>query len=172
MEASGSISSTNSYLTTIRMFHKFLKCKKIGLKKLKRSHIEDIILSDWVNLLKPATRVQRLILLRVYLRWLYEHGKTRFPGDELIFLTDFPKIPQYLPRPHWALLLMRWTGIRIGELVAITYDCVRYDDNKPFLKVELGKLKNERLVPLDTKTLWLIKKIQKRSLATYRSICT
>jgi integrase len=60
----------------------------------------------------------------------------RTSPDELIRESDFPKLPRYLPRPlsaeadrelqrrlaasqdptAWALLLMRRTGLRTGEL--------------------------------------------------------
>lgn len=56
---------------------------------------------------------------------------------------------------------MRRTGLRIGEVVTLSFDCLYIDSNKnPFLKVPLGKLHNERLVPLDEKTVDLIRKIQ------------
>jgi integrase len=56
---------------------------------------------------------------------------------------------------------MRNTGMRIGELISLPYQCVRTDlQRNNFLKVPLGKLDNERLVPLDTQTFALIEEIQ------------
>jgi integrase len=56
---------------------------------------------------------------------------------------------------------MRCTGLRVGELMSLEQNCIRidYQENK-FLKVPLGKLNNERLVPLDEKTVGLIEKLQ------------
>jgi integrase len=104
----------------------------------------------------------------------------RTDPDELIRKSDFPKLPQYLPRPlnaeadrelqrrlaasqeptAWALLLMRRTGLRIGELRNLEYHCVRIDKRRPLLKVPLGKLNNERLVPLDATAVELVHRLQ------------
>jgi integrase len=49
-----------------------------------------------------------------------------------------------------ALLLIRHTGMRIGECVDLSYDCLRpLAPGQWALHVPLGKLKTERLVPLD-----------------------
>ena len=59
------------------------------------------------------------------------------------------------------LLLMRNTGIRIGELASLEFDCLRCDEaGNQFLKVPLGKLNNERLVPIDESTLALVQHLQ------------
>ncbi len=56
---------------------------------------------------------------------------------------------------------MRNTGLRLGELISLEYDCVRVDaGGNHFLKVPLGKLLNERQVPIDTETLELIESFQ------------
>jgi integrase len=60
----------------------------------------------------------------------------------------------------WALLLMRRTGLRIGELRNLEYHCVRADERRPLLKVPLGKLNNERLVPLDATSVELVRRLQ------------
>src|SRR5207237_4466404 len=60
----------------------------------------------------------------------------------------------------WALLLMRRTGLRIGELRSLEYHCIRADEQHPLLKVPLGKLNSERLVPLAPDTVELIRRLQ------------
>src|SRR5665213_4573783 len=56
---------------------------------------------------------------------------------------------------------MRRTGLRIGELRKLERDCVREDHaGGHFLKVPLGKMNNERLVPLDADTLKVIRGLQ------------
>ncbi len=96
---------------------------------------------------------------------------------------DKPKLPTYLPRPlspdvdrrlqqrlaeskskyRQGLLLMRRTGLRIGELIALPYDCTRSDlEGHTYLKVPLGKMNNERLVPIDSDTAGLIEQLQAR----------
>jgi hypothetical protein len=59
-----------------------------------------------------------------------------------------------------ALRLQRACGLRIGELLDLELDCVHeIDGNGAWLKVPLGKLATERMVPLDTETLELIDQI-------------
>jgi site-specific recombinase XerD len=133
--------------------------------------------------LHPATRRHIIIEIRIYLRWLHEHSIISAEPDDLIRREDLPKLPDYLPRPldpkvdqelqmrfarsrniyAKALLLMRKTGIRIGELLALEFDCVRSDSlGNQFLKVPLGKMNNERLVPLDNGALEIIATIKQR----------
>jgi integrase len=103
------------------------------------------------------------------------------PANELFRGGDLPKLPEYLPRPVPAdldrvmqkrlgksrsvvalgLLLMRRTGLRVGELRALPLHCTHQDHRgNTFLKVPLGKLDNERLVPLDRRTLRLLEKLR------------
>jgi integrase len=55
---------------------------------------------------------------------------------------------------------MRHTGLRIGELRNLEYHCIRADEQRPLLKVPLGKLNNERLVPLSPDAVELIRRLQ------------
>jgi site-specific recombinase XerD len=133
--------------------------------------------------LHPATRVGMLVCLRKYLDWLYDQHLVATPGPDLIVVGDLPKKPEYLPRPlppeadlklqarlrgersHVALGLyvMRRTGLRIGELRRLERDCLREDHaGNTFLKVPLGKLQKERLVPLDPSALATIRALQER----------
>jgi integrase len=63
--------------------------------------------------------------------------------------------PTPLTRLHAdALLFTRATGLRIGELRELELDCVHeIDGHGAWLKVPLGKLATERMVPLDTETV-------------------
>ena len=126
------------------------------------------------------SRSHILFDVRVYLLWLSEQLPMRTAPHELIRKSDIPKLPQYLPRPltaaadrelqrrlaaadepgTWALLLMRRTGLRIGELRNLEYHCIRPDEQRPLLKVPLGKLNNERLVPLAPEAVELIRRLQ------------
>ena len=56
---------------------------------------------------------------------------------------------------------MRNTGLRLGELCALEFNCIRSDEEgNHFLKVPLGKLNSERLVPLDEPTMALVRELQ------------
>jgi integrase len=66
---------------------------------------------------------------------------------------------------HKGALLLRFTGMRLGELANLNFDPVWRDDaGKTYIKVPIGKLHNERLVPIDEKTIALIEAIQIGSL--------
>ena len=59
-----------------------------------------------------------------------------------------------------ALLLARATGLRAGELLDLELDCVHEIPGQgAWLKVPLGKLATERMVPLDEETVALIDRI-------------
>jgi integrase len=144
----------------------------------------------WLCKLRPpignATRRQRLLCLRRLLDDLAAQGHQLQPG--LIIPEDLPTLPEYLPRPlspdddhrlqdelrrqdnlySNALLLTRVTGIRIGECIHLPLDCLRQiGPGQWALHVPLGKLHTERLVPLDSEGLGLLKRIQElRTMAS------
>lgn len=169
-----------NYAHALRAFHGWLKLRELEPLRLTRRELAPWLMELHAKGLAPITRYQILLRVRVYLHWLSEYQRMRVAPDELIRRSDFPKLPQYLPRPltveadhelqrrlrdskkpgAWGLLLMRRTGIRIGELRRLEYHCIRYDDRRPLLKVPLGKLNNERLVPLDDDSVELIRRLQ------------
>jgi hypothetical protein len=61
------------------------------------------------------------------------------------------------------LLLARATGLRVGEIVDLELDCVHEIPGQgAWLKVPLGKLDTERMVPIDEETLTLVDRIVAR----------
>ena len=133
--------------------------------------------------LHPSTRVNMLLVLRKYLDWLIEEGLLAIPTGELIDNKDLPKRPDYLPRPlppatdqlrqarfkeadtrpALGLSVMRRAGLRLGELRRLERECLRENGaGQVFLKVPLGKMHNERLVPLDATTLAIVEELRRR----------
>jgi integrase len=56
--------------------------------------------------------------------------------------------------PRCAITILRGTGLRIGELLDLEVDCLwDLTGHGTWLKVPLGKLNTERVVPLDEPTL-------------------
>jgi site-specific recombinase XerD len=159
------------YVVDLRDLHAWLDARKIALHDVDRRAAERWLGSLADRGLAPVTRNYRILHARAYLRWLAERGDFDRNPDELLRAEDLPKIPSYLPRPFppevdielqrrfrsndnvygQALFLMRRSGMRIGELVRLEPRCLDEDlRENVFIKVPLGKLDNERLVPLDS----------------------
>jgi integrase len=104
--------------------------------------------------LATTTCIARLIALRAVFNELAWTSKL----PELAHLLrreDIPRTPQSLPRPLTAeqdqLLLLRHTGMRISECADLSYDCLRSTGPDQWaIHVPLGKLKTERMVPVDS----------------------
>jgi site-specific recombinase XerD len=172
-----------AYRYHLLTFHRWLKMSGLNLTELNREHITRWLIYRSEQRLKASSRSKEIIAVRLYLHWLYEQAIIDTNPDELIRRTDLPKLPIYLPRPlppqvdqqlqkrfqrsknplHKALLLTRKAGLRIGELIGLDFDCIGTDyQGRQFLKVPLGKMNNERLVPLDDATVTLVEKLRRR----------
>lgn len=175
-------STCDNYRQALFRLHDWLERHRYPLKDLKREQT-----ARWLQYLQErgqsaATRVNVIVPVRAYLRALNDAGLLKRPADELLRPSDLPKLPRYLPRPlepavdrelqrrlatspkpyHRGLLVMRNTGLRVGELSALTFDCLREDElGNTFLKVPLGKMNSERLVPLDGRTRALIEELRR-----------
>ncbi len=128
-----------------------------------------------------STHRSRIQAVGRMLEAMAEWGWDEAPGRRLIFDRDSPRLPHPLPRylppdddrrladaletsPNRlradALLLLRATGMRIGELLDLELDCVHEVPGQgSWLKVPLGKLATERMVPLDDDTVALVDRI-------------
>jgi integrase len=125
-----------------------------------------------------AERSRRILAVAGFLTDITEWGWEQAPARRLVFRDDIPKLPKTLPRylpvdagrrltqalqdpgnelAACALLLQRSCGLRIGELLDLELDCVHEVPGQgAWLKVPLGKLDSERMVPLDDDILELI----------------
>jgi site-specific recombinase XerD len=118
--------------------------------------------------LTSHTRAQHVIRLRHLFELLADHPHPPRPG--LWRSEDIPKLDQLLPRPlapgddaallaelrrrsdlfSNALLLVRLTGMRLGEGADLAPQCLRHlGEDHWSIHVPLGKLHNERWVPVD-----------------------
>jgi site-specific recombinase XerD len=172
--------TVHCYTFSLRKLYGWLEPRGLVPERLTRSQIERWLRWLHAQQLHPSSRHHVLVESRAYLRWLGERRRMRTAADDLIRNSDLPRIPHRLPRPlsaeadrelqrrlgtselpaAWALLLMRRTGLRIGELRNLEYHCVRAEQRRPLLKVPLGKLRTERLVPLDATALALVRRLQ------------
>jgi integrase len=130
--------------------------------------------------LAPAFYNNRLIHLR---RILEELARTAQRSDlaALLRREDIPRAPQRIARPLTAqqdqllqqellrrndlganlFLLLRHTGMRIGEAADLSFDCL-YSSGKDqwTIHVPLGKLKTDRMVPVDSFVCVLVQRLR------------
>lgn len=154
----------------------------------RRRHIEPFItsLTTTVNSVtgEPITvadRIRRVHAVGNFLSEITEWGWDDAPPRKLIFRADLPRaqrvLPRYLPvdadrkltaalsdSPYRlaadALLVQRACGLRIGELLDLELDCIHEIPGQgSWLKVPLGKLDSERMVPVDEEVLTLVDRI-------------
>jgi len=173
--------TVKQYRACARSFLAYLHARFPHLRKLSQLR-RDPHLLGWFRFLCQQhpplcnmVREARLIQLRRMLRDLADQGHLLQP--DLIRRQDFPPRHHYLPRPlpldddqrlqqqlrltdtleANALRLMRATGIRIGECIALPIDCLQSVNEKQVaLHVPLGKLHCERLVPVDEETVRIV----------------
>jgi site-specific recombinase XerD len=139
--------------------------------------------------LTKASRLAHIICLRRLFIDLDDSGGYAIqPG--LFQRSDFPRLDHFLPKPlspeddrllveHLRcrndltsniLLLLRATGIRIGECLRLAADCVRHLGQQDWaLHVPVGKLHTERWVPVDEDVRNIIQRIRALSDQTRRT---
>lgn len=122
--------------------------------------------------------------LRVFFEDVAAWGWASAPGHRLLFLTDLPRLPEPMPRAlppqtdqalmaevarlddvfaRTGLILLRSTGMRVGELLDLELDClVDFEEHGTWLRVPVGKLGTERMVPLDAETIEVLDAWTKR----------
>jgi site-specific recombinase XerD len=155
----------------------------VTVAAIGRTHIEDF--KRWQakrpgrggKPLSTTTIRHRLSLLRTFferiIEWDYDDAPARLP----IHSTDFPALDEALPkflddptaakfmgaladdpnrRRRLMVELLARTGMRVGELAALEDDAVVRQGDLHQLRIPVGKLHNDRYVPLLPKLLDLI----------------
>ena len=185
--------TVGQYRITLRGFLDFLHKHYPEVRTLSQLRRDPHILGWLVSLvqLRNCTRRHQIFDLRRCLRDLAEEGHDlRY---DLIVRRDLPRQDKYLPRPlspeddlrigdqlrkrgtveSTALLLMRATGMRVGECLNLAIDCLHdFGNNQWAIRVPLGKLHTERLVPLDEQARKLVEALlefRKRAPAASQS---
>jgi integrase len=130
--------------------------------------------------LAPVTYISRLIFLRGILAELARSAQLPELA-QLLRRQDVPRPPRRLPRALSmqqdqllqqellrrndlaanVFLLLRHTGMRIGEAVDLSFDCLHASGTDQWaIHVPLGKLKTERMVPVDSFVCQLVQRLR------------
>lgn len=181
-------STASHYQYTVRSFLRYLQTHYPEVRR--PSHLQrDPHVLGWLGYLwtrrkrsgKPlcaSTRAAHLIRLRKLFDLLADHAFPPPPG--LLLSEDLPRLDHLLPRPLApaddvrlqeelrrrndllgnALLLIRLTGVRIGEGVDMAVDCLRHwGDDHWAVHVPLGKLHTERWVPVSEEVQTVVQRL-------------
>jgi integrase len=143
----------------------------LGWMSSMRSRVPPLATSTYIG------RITGLRPLLIELAWTEQLPQL----VRLIRREDIPRRPHTLARPLIAqqdqllqqeflkrndlggnvFLLIRHTGIRIGECVDLSFDCLRATGPDQWaILVPLGKLKTERMVPVDSSVVTVIQRLR------------
>jgi site-specific recombinase XerD len=179
-------STKGRYRTTADYFLRYLAEHHPDVRALDQLRRDPHVLGwlAWLASQHPplvkSTRSLHVISLRRLmeeLAWLHERPAL----VRLFHPDDVPQPAARLPRPLTpeqdrliqqellrrndltsnALLLIRYTGIRIGECVDLSFDCLRLlAPGRWALHVPLGKLNTDRVVPIDDSVCQLVHRLR------------
>jgi integrase len=178
--------STRLYRGTARNFLLYLGADHPEIAALPQLRRDPHILGWMAKLrsrtppLAPVTYISRLIFLRGILAELA--WSAQLPElAQLLRRQDIPRAPRRLPRAlsmqqdqllqqellrrndlgAHVLLLLRHTGMRIGEAADLSFDCLHAAGTGQWtIHVPLGKLKTERMVPVDAFVCQLVQRLR------------
>ncbi len=178
--------TTRRYRGTVHNFLSYLAVHHPQIRQLDQLRRDPHILG-WMSRLhaqKPPLATESYINLLIALRSILSDLAWTGQQAELAHLIrreDIPRAPQKLPRPLTAeqdqllqqeflrrndlganaFLLIRHTGMRIGECADLSWDCLRsIGPNQWAIHVPLGKLKTERMVPVDASVSVLVQRLR------------
>jgi site-specific recombinase XerD len=178
--------SHRHYRGTVRNFLSYLGAAHPEVNSLEQLR-RDPHLLGWMSRLRShtpplatASYINHLIALRpllTELAWTEQLPQLA----RLIRREDIPPLPQRLARPLTAeqdqllqrefvnrndlesntFLLIRHTGMRIGECADLSFDCLHSTGpDQRAIHVPLGKLKTERMVPVDSLVVTVIQRLR------------
>ena len=178
--------TVRSYRAVTRSFLRYLGADHHEIRSLKQLRRDPHILG-WLAHLRSrtppivlATHVNNVVRLRHILEELA--WNEQMPDlAHLLRPDDCPRRERKIPRPLTAehdqllqqelvrrndlasnvLLLLRHTGMRIGECVDLSYDCLHAGAPGEWaIHVPLGKMKTERMVPVDSFVCQLVQRLR------------
>ena len=186
VSAALSPASDHQYRVTARKFLRYLDTDHPQVGSLHQLRRDPHILG-WLARLHsqtPPLATASYVSLLIHLRSLFNELAWAERLPDLVHLLrreDIPRLPQRLPRPLTAqqdqllqqeflrrndlggnvFLLLRHTGMRIGECADLSCECLRSSSPDQWaIHVPLGKLKTERMVPVDSFVRELVQRLR------------
>lgn len=183
--------TVKSYRTAIEEFTRYLKESHSDvhcLSEVRRAHLESWFRylarkkSRRGGALCPSTKRGYIMRLRGFFEDVDTWGWNEAPASNLFHQGDLPPLDRLLPKalsPQAdaalrrelgakggllanALLFLRATGMRIGELLDLELDALQVLPEKQWsIKVPLGKLHSERCIPVDEETVGIYEEIRR-----------
>ena len=178
--------TARQYRGIVRNFLLYLDDKHPEVHSLEQLRRDPHILG-WMAHLRshePPLAVSTVLIRILFLRGILQRLAWTAQVPELAWLLhreDAPRRPRRLPRPLTAeqdeavqqellrrndlaanvFLLLRHTGMRIGEAVDLSIDCLHScGPDQWAILVPLGKLKTERMVPVDSFVCQLVQRLR------------
>ncbi len=179
----GSVRNTDGSLRCFAAFLAERHPKISTLSSVRRRHIEEY--KPWlaarpgqkVPRITPATIVHRLGTLRVFFIRIQEWGWDEAPARIPILLGDLPRLDDPLPKAlddaaaakllaaaradrkplvRISVEMLLRTGMRVGEYTALPHDAIVAIGPGYWLHVPVGKLREDRYLPLHPELVTLI----------------
>ena len=144
----------------------------------RHPHIDSWL--EHILYMKPVSRNASIRSLRLFFEDLIHWQWTEAPPAGLLDDQDLGPEEVYMPRPlppdldqavqkafidantfpAMGLLLLRYTGMRIGEMRDLSLNAMECSEPDTFtLRVPIGKTRSERLIPIDARAVALIQRI-------------
>jgi len=169
-----SVQAAENALRTLNRFLTERAPEVVSLAEINRDLLEDF--TCWLaeqkgtsGTLSVSSRRQRIGMLRMFFERIIEWDWPDAPARNPVFYGDLPlrpePLPKFLPDPDAAKLMaaaradsdprrrlvvemLSRTGMRAGELCDLAADAVVRIGDGHWLRVPLGKLRNDRYIPL------------------------
>lgn len=162
-----------AYKRDLEQFNLFLKQKRVDVDRCKKDHLKGFLKSLKDQGLSAKSLSRKISSLKLYFGFL----NSRYDLGNLATALVFPKIEQTLPnylsevdiqkllacankdhsikgqRNKVMLYLLYATGVRVSELVNLTFDQIKFDTG--FVQL-IGKGNKERAIPLPKNILEML----------------